>query len=153
MASIFSHLRTLHNLPTGAPETIEVLDHSIEYRIETASYMQHGLITGTNVFTQHLRRGGVHNFMLFAGAPIDQQRTRSLFVVGVRCDGGSYPGSQILSGKLQGLRSFVETLLAEDEPILNTMRFKQGVMVASDRHLSRYFKYVSEFPKYQPYSA
>jgi hypothetical protein len=23
-------------------------------------------------------------------------------------------------------------------------------MVASDRHLSRYFKYVSEFPKYEP---
>ena len=40
----------------------------------------------------------------------------------------------------------IEKLLAEDEPILNTMRFKQGVMVASDRHLSRYFKYVSEFP-------
>src|SRR5215472_7310210 len=149
----FQHLRTLHNLPTGAPETIEVLDHSIEYRIETASYMQHGLITGTNVFAQHLRRGGADNFMLFAGAPIDQQRTRSFFVVGVRCDGGSDPGSQILSGKLQGLRSFVETLLAEDEPILNTMHFKQGVMVASDRHLSRYFKYVSEFPKYQPNSA
>jgi hypothetical protein len=48
------------------------------------------------------------------------------------------------------LRSFVEKLLAEDEPILNTMRFKQGVMVASDQHLSRYFKYVSEFPKFAP---
>jgi hypothetical protein len=30
------------------------------------------------------------------------------------------------------------------------MRFKQGVMVASDRHLSRYFTYVREFPKYAP---
>jgi len=29
--------------------------------------------------------------------------------------------------------------LAEDEPILNTIRFKPGVMVASDRHLSRYY--------------
>jgi hypothetical protein len=40
--------------------------------------------------------------------------------------------------------------MAEDEPVLNTMRFRQGVMVASDRHLSRYFKYFSEFPKYEP---
>jgi phenylpropionate dioxygenase-like ring-hydroxylating dioxygenase large terminal subunit len=146
----FQHLRTLHNLQTGAPDAIEVLGYSIEYRIETASYMQHGLITGTNVFAQHLRRGGADSFMLFAGAPIDQQCTRSFFVVGVRSHGGGERQSQSVSEKLQGLRSFVEKLLAEDEPILNTMRFKPGVMVASDRHLSRFFKYVSEFPKYAP---
>src|SRR5215831_2112257 len=72
----FQHLRTLHNLQTGAPDAIEVLDYSIEYCIETASYMQHGLITGTNVFAQHLRRGGADSFMLFAGAPVDRQSTR-----------------------------------------------------------------------------
>ena len=140
----------MHNLQTGAPDAIEVLDHSIEYCIETSSYMQHGLITGTNVFAQHLRRGGADSFMLFAGAPVDRQSTRSFFVVGLRSDGDSDRQSQIVSEQLQGLRSFVEKLLAEDEPILNTMRFKQGVMVASDRHLSRYFKYVSEFPKFVP---
>ena len=146
----FQHLRTLHNLQTGAPDAIEVLDYSIENCIETASYMQHGLITGTNAFAQHLRRGGADSFMLFAGAPVDHQCTRSFFVIGVPSDGDGDRQSQIVSEKLQGLRSFVEKLLAEDEPILNTMRFKQGVMVASDRHLSRYFKYVSEFPRGQP---
>ena len=89
--------------------------------------------------------------MLFAGAPVDRQSTRSFFVVGVRRDrDDSDLESQTVSAKLQGLRSFVEKLLAEDEPILNTMRFKQGVMVASDQHLSRYFKYISEFPKFAP---
>ena len=147
----FQHLRTLHNLQTGAPDAIEVLDYSIEYCIETASYMQHGLITGTNVFAQHLRRGGADSFMLFAGAPVDRQSTRSFFVVGVRSDSDDGDlQSQTIFAKLQGLRGFVEKLLAEDEPTLNTMRFKQGVMVASDRHLSRYFKYVSEFPKFVP---
>jgi len=34
--------------------------------------------------------------------------------------------------------------------VLNTMRFRKGVLVASDRHLARYFKYVSEFPRGQP---
>jgi hypothetical protein len=115
--------------------------------------MQHGLITGTNVFAQNLRRGGADSFMLFAGAPIDQQRTRSFFVVGVRSDGDGDLQSQIVSAKLQRVRSFVEKLLAEDEAIFNTIRFKPGVMVASDRDLSRYFKYVSEFPKYGPLAA
>ena len=43
-----------------------------------------------------------------------------------------------------------DKLIAEDEPVLNTMRFRKGVLVASDRHLARYFEYVSEFPRGQP---
>jgi hypothetical protein len=140
-----------HDLPTAAPETIAVRDYSIEYRVETPNYMQYGLITGTNAFAQHLRRAGVDSFMLFAGAPVDEGRTRSFFVVGVRNDADDPPVA--LSAKLQAVRNFVEKLLAEDEPVLNTTRFKQGVMVASDRHLSRFFRYVSEFPRYELHSA
>jgi len=146
----FQHLRTLHNLPTSAPETIEVSEHAIEYRMETGSYLQHGLITGTNVFAQHLRRAGQDSFMLFAGAPIDQHRSRSFFVIGVEQGGESAAERHIVAAKLGALRAVVEKLLGEDEPILNTMRFRKGVMVAADRHLSRYFKYVSEFPRAEP---
>ena len=143
----FQHLRTLHNLQTRAPDTIEVGDHSIEYRIETGGYTQHGLITGTNAFAQHLRRNGMDMFMLFSGAPIDPLRTRSFFVIGVRKGKDS-------AAKLGALRDFVERLLDEDEPVLNTMRFRQGMLVASDQHLlSRYFKYVGEFPRAEPPSA
>jgi hypothetical protein len=35
---------------------------------------------------------------------------------------------------------------AQDEPVLNTMRFRKGVLVASDRYL----KYVREFPRGAP---
>jgi nitrite reductase/ring-hydroxylating ferredoxin subunit len=146
----FQHLRTLHKLPTGAPDTIDIRDYSIEYRIETSGYMQHGLITGINAFAQHLRRGGIDSFMLFAGAPIDQRRTRSFFVVGVENAGDTIAERKAVAAKLHGVRSFVEKLLSEDEPILETMRFRRGVMVASDRHLSRYFDYVSKFPRYAP---
>jgi hypothetical protein len=30
------------------------------------------------------------------------------------------------------------------------MRFRKGVLVASDRHLARYLKYVREFPRGAP---
>jgi hypothetical protein len=40
--------------------------------------------------------------------------------------------------------------LPEDEPILESMRFRRGTLVASDRHLARYFRYVSEFPRAAP---
>ena len=146
----FQHLRALHNLPASAPETVEIREHAIEYRVEATGYMQHGLITGTNAFAQHLRREGVDSFMLFAGAPIDQQRSRGFFVVGVRKTGDSAAQRPVAAAKLQAVRGFVEKLLAEDEPVLNTMRFRKGILVASDRHLSRYFKYVSEFPRADP---
>ena len=110
----FQHLRTLHNLPTSAPEVIEVRDYAIEYRVEAPGYMQHGLITGTNVFAQHLRRQGMDAFMLFAGAPIDQHRSRSFNVVGVQKTDDGSAERQIVDAKLRELCGFVDKLIAED---------------------------------------
>lgn len=146
----FQHLRTLHGLPTGTPDTIDAGDYAIEYRIETERYLQHGKITGTNVFSQHLRRDGMDMFMLFAGMPVDRLSSRGFFAVGVRKGGDSAADRQRAAAQLAGVREFVETLLREDDPVLNTMRFKAGVLTASDRHLARFFKYVTEFPRAAP---
>jgi hypothetical protein len=146
----FQHLRSLHNLPTSAPEVIEVRDYAIEYRVEAMGFMQHGLITGTNVFAQHLRRRGMDAFMLFAGAPIDQHRSRGFNVVAVQKRGDGNSERQVVDAELRELCDFVDKLLAEDEAVLNTMRFRKGVLVASDHHLALYFKYVSEFPRGAP---
>jgi nitrite reductase/ring-hydroxylating ferredoxin subunit len=83
----FQHLRTLHALPTSAPDAIDVSDYAIEYRLETEHYLQHGRITGTNVFAQHLRREGMDTFMLFAGMPINRSSSRGFYVVGIYKDG------------------------------------------------------------------
>jgi hypothetical protein len=104
--------------------------------------MQHKLITGTNEFAQHLRRQGTDTFMLFAGAPVDQHRSRSFNVVGVH--------RRDANAELRELCGFVDRLIAEDEPVLNTMPFRKGVLVAADHHLARYFKYVGEFPRGAP---
>lgn len=146
----FQHLRTLHALPTSAPDTIDVGDHAIEFRLETDRYLQHGKIIGTNVFAQHLRRDGMDTFMLFAGMPVDRQTSRGFYVVGVYNAGDTPAERQRAAAQLTGVRGFVETLLAEDDPVLNTMRFKVGVLTASDRHLARFFKYVAEFPRAVP---
>lgn len=146
----FQHLRTLHGLETGTPDTIEIGDYAIEFRIETERYMQHGRVTGTNVFAQHLRRDGMDTFMLFCGAPIDRQRSRGFYVVGIYKGGDGPADQQRTAAQLAGVREFVDKLLAEDDPVLNTMRFKAGVLVAADQHLARYFKYVAEFPRAEP---
>lgn len=142
----FQHLRALHNLGTSTPDEIQVDNYAIEFRIETERYTQHGRITGTNVFAQHLRRDGMDTFMLFAGMPIDRHTSRGFFAVGIHKGGGP----AVERAKLDGVRGFVEGLLAEDDPVLNTMRFKVGVLTASDHHLARYFRYVGEFPRAEP---
>jgi hypothetical protein len=109
--------------------------------------MQHGLITGVNTFSQHLAIGDQDLFMLFSGAPIAHGRSMGFYCFGVR-NTGDGPAA-----KLDDLRGFVQRLLAEDAPVLDTIRFRPRVLVASDRHLARFFKYVREFPRAQPLDA
>ena len=106
--------------------------------------MQHGRITGVNTFSQQLTMGDQDLFMLFSGAPIAHGHTMGFYVYGVRDTGQGRDGA---AERLAGLRDFVRRLLAEDAPVLDTIRFRPRVLVASDRHLARFLKYVREFPR------
>lgn len=143
----FQHLRTLHGLQAVTPETVTVRDYSIEYRVESTGAVQHGLITGVNTFSQHLTIGGEELFMLFSGAPLAHGRTMGFYVYGVP---KSDADPQAEAGKLEMLRGFVERLLAEDAPVLDTIRFRPRVLVGADRHLARFFQYVRKFPRAAP---
>jgi phenylpropionate dioxygenase-like ring-hydroxylating dioxygenase large terminal subunit len=138
----FQHLRTLHGLPAASmPNEIEVEAGGIEFKVESPYHLQHGRVTGTNVFAQHLRIGGQDMFMLFSGAPIEPGRSSGFGVIGV-------PKGQ--GARLANVRAMVDKLNGEDAPVLESIRFRRGLLTASDRHLARYFKYVEEFPCFLP---
>jgi nitrite reductase/ring-hydroxylating ferredoxin subunit len=143
----FQHLRTLHGIPAVEPDAVRVGPHAIEYRIESPHFVQHGRITGVNTFAQYLSMAGEEAFMLFSGAPIAHGQTRGFYAYGVRDDGTGRDG---VAARLEALRGFVQRLLAEDAPVLDTIRFRPRLLVASDRHLARFFKYVREFPRAVP---
>jgi nitrite reductase/ring-hydroxylating ferredoxin subunit len=143
----FQHLRALHGLPVVDPDGVTVGEHSIEYRIEAPGFLQEGRITGVNTFSQHLAIGDQHLFMLFTGAPIAHGHTRGFYTYGVRDTGQGRDG---VAERLAELGAFVRQLIAEDAPVLDTIRFRPRMLVASDRHLARFFKYVREFPRAQP---
>lgn len=143
----FQHLRTLHGLPAVDPDAVRVGEHSMEYRIESPAFVQEGLVTGVNTFSQHLAFGDADMFMLFSGAPIAHGRTMGFYAYGVR-DGGGDRGA--LAERLESVGRLVRQLIAEDAPVLDTIRFRPGVLVASDRHLARFFQYVRRFPRAQP---
>ncbi len=143
----FQHLRALHGLPAVDPDSVTVGEHSIEYRIETSVFVQHGLVTGVNTFSQHLAIGDAHMYMLFSGAPIAHGHTMGFYVYGVPDTGH---GRAAVAGKLEAVSRLVRQLIAEDAPVLDTIRFRPRVLVASDRHLARFLKYVREFPRSEP---
>ncbi|MBV8653446.1 MAG: Rieske 2Fe-2S domain-containing protein [Alphaproteobacteria bacterium] len=140
----FQHLRTLHGLSTVTPETISVGAYGIDYEVGDATYRQRGRIVGTNSFAQHLTSPRGEMFMLFSAAPIRRNLSRSFFVIGVH---KAEPGVQ---ERLTALRELVDRLNADDTPVLETIRFRRGVLVAADRHLARFFKYVETFPRARP---
>jgi len=138
----FQHLRTLHGLPVSSmPDEVAVDAGGLEFRVESPYHLQHGRITGTNTFAQHLRFSGQEMFQMFTGAPIAPGRSRGFFVVGV-------PKGQ--AARLPEVAAMVDRLSAEDAPVLSTIRFRRGLLTASDRHLARYFKYVEEFSTFLP---
>jgi phenylpropionate dioxygenase-like ring-hydroxylating dioxygenase large terminal subunit len=141
----FQHLRTLHGLDAQTPPLVETGPHGLEYRIERPPYLlQHGRISGTSCFSQHLRTPmGGEMFMLFGVRAVAPERSQGFNVVGV-------PKGDGAEARLQGTVAFVERLLAEDAPVLNTIRFKKGVLVPSDRHLARFLRYVETFPTGAP---
>jgi hypothetical protein len=134
----FQHLRTLHNLAATPPEMIATSSYGLEYQVENPAYLQHGMITGTNCFAQHLRHSGGNAWMMFTGRSLARGRSMSYYVVGVLPGVGA-------KQRLAAVRAMVTRLIEEDAPVLNTIRFRRGTLVASDRFLARYFKYLTEF--------
>jgi len=52
--------------------------------------------------------------------------------------------------RLKALKQFVDKLYGEDDAVLSTIRFRKGVLIAADRHLARFLKYVDEYPRAEP---
>ncbi|HTN92502.1 MAG TPA: Rieske 2Fe-2S domain-containing protein [Sorangium sp.] len=144
----FQHLRALHNIPIVEPDTIEVKDYSIEYTITGPAKQRHGLITGANTFSLYRNDAGRESFTLFSGTPLRPGETLIFSVVAVRKAGGQSEEERLSAERhLDAIDALTARLLEEDDRVLTTIRFRQGVLVAADRHLARYLKYVREFPR------
>lgn len=147
----FQHLRSLHRLPAVDPEVIAGGDYGFEYEVDAPGFfIRHGRITGTNNFTLRGRIDGHEMFGMFAGSPIAQGKSMAYFGIGLRrSTAATLGGAAAVQERLDTFRAFIDGLAVQDNPVFETIRFRKGVLVASDRYLARFFKYVSEFPRFQ----
>jgi nitrite reductase/ring-hydroxylating ferredoxin subunit len=152
----FQHFRALHGMPVADPDTMTVGPYSMEYCVDVAAerFMQHGLITGTNTFSLHLRAAGHDFFLMFTGASIRHGLSTYYYIAGIRKPVVETPEElRTTARRLRAAQRLVENLRVGDDAVQDTMRFRKGLLVASDQHIARFFKYVSKFPCAEPFEA
>ncbi|MGX2993266.1 hypothetical protein JNUCC64_03060 [Streptomyces sp. JNUCC 64] len=105
-------------------------------------------IHGTNVFWQ---TGTLDGRWFFWIAPLNVPgpgRSRATFVFGARrAEGGDPEGTEAF---LDRAAAVMMGLFDDDKPVLGTIRFRPGLLTASDRALGRYLDYVRRYPRANP---
>ena len=148
----FQHLRVLHGLRIDCdPGTIAFRDHSVEYDVvfedpNLGVFEQHVKVFGTNTITLSGRMAGADLLTLFSGVPLPGGHTRGWVVTATRGDGDE----AAVAARLAAGEAFFLGLIAEDNPIMQTIHFREDVLLPADRALSRFLAYVRGYPRAHP---
>ena len=145
----FQHLRVLHGLKIECdPDAIEVGAYRIQYdvRFEDPNlgvFDQRIRVTGTNTIALAGRLNGMAILSMATGTPTPDGRTHGWSVTATpRAEGNDAEREQ----RLQIGEAFFRRLIQEDEPIMKTIRFHDGLLIDADRALARFLQYVRRFP-------
>jgi nitrite reductase/ring-hydroxylating ferredoxin subunit len=150
------HLRSVHGLILEDPKEVVQDEYGFDY--DTTFEMP-----GMGQFEQHIRVVGTNTTLLsgtMAGSPVfsmwSGRATKSGETVGFLVSGTLKLPSQD-EATLEQSQAIIQTnlgfqinLIEDDRPIMTTIRFREGFMSASDRFISRFLKYVRQFPKADP---
>jgi phenylpropionate dioxygenase-like ring-hydroxylating dioxygenase large terminal subunit len=146
----FQHLRVLHGLKIDCdPEAIRVGDHQIEYEVrfehsDFGAFDQKIRVTGTNTIALTGRLNGMDVLSMATGTPSANGCTRGWMVTATpKAAGNDVEREQ----RIAIAESFFLRLLEEDEPIMSTIRFREGLLIDADRALTRFLQYVKRFPR------
>jgi len=149
----FQHLRVLHGLKIDCdPDAIEVGDYRIQYdvRFEDPNlgvFDQRIRVTGTNTIALAGRLNGMAILSMATGTPTPDGRTHGWSVTATPKSEGN---DAERAARLQIGEEFFRRLIKEDEPIMKTIRFHDGLLIDADRALARFLQYVRRFPTARP---
>ncbi len=150
------HIKTVHGLVFDHPEpdqTIEWNPHSMYFDLagrfgEKGPRIDYRVgIVGSNIF---FRQGRIDGRFVGGMAPmgiIGKGRLRN-YLVAVTTKGAS--DTEVFLDEMLDLS---KKIIAEDLPILKSIRFRQGTLTRSDKALARFLEYVRAFPRAHPSAA
>ncbi|MBP2401170.1 hypothetical protein [Streptomyces syringium] len=104
-------------------------------------------IHGTNIFRQTGTLDGRWFCWLTALRPVRPGVSRPYFVLGARRAGADAAADEAFLDRAAGVMA---GMLADDAPVLLTLRFRPGLLTRSDRALARYLEYVRKYPRDNP---
>lgn len=152
------HLKVLHGLkfPRGGLDNITINPYSMEHEslFETPDGMQFDQklrITGTNTvsFTRKAAFGDSLN--MWTGTRLPGGRTSGWIVTAVPKPRGDSPDErQAVKQTLGMVESLLVGIIVEDEPVMTRIRFREGILIPTDRELALYLQYVRSFPRANP---
>lgn len=152
------HLIVLHKLkfPRGGLENIAVGQYTLEHDIafetpDGAWFEQKVRVIGTNTvaFTRKSPQGV--SLDMWTGTPMSGGRTRGYIVSAAERPPADDPGAAAMVEQILAMtHGFISAIIQEDDPIMMTIRFREGVLVSTDRELALYLKYVRAFPRANP---
>ncbi len=150
----FQHLRVLHGLKIEFnPDDIRVGRYGFEYDVRFEDpkfgiFDQEIRVTGTNTIALTGELNGMKVLSMATGSPMDGGRTKGWMITATPHNAAE--DQAVLQQRIEIGEAFFKRLIDEDQPIMSSIRFREGVLIEADRALARFLKYVRGFPKSAP---
>jgi hypothetical protein len=154
----FQHVAVMHGASMeDEPTDFDFQDFTVEFENEVhdetlGHVKQHFKLYGTNVLTLSNQMVGtpVELLSLFGATPINGGRTKGYAVTGTPTQGEDEEARARVQQILDRGESFGRTIMEEDNPVLETIRFRPDVLIPADRPMVRWLQYVKRFPNAHP---
>jgi phenylpropionate dioxygenase-like ring-hydroxylating dioxygenase large terminal subunit len=151
----FLHLRELHGLEfKEEPKNIVapnpyVHEYDTVFEMPNIGTMQQRIRqSGTNTVALCATVNGEDSMAMFSATPLRDGVTASYsFAATPDTRDRSPEQDEAVEMRLAIQEAFSDQLLADDTPVLSTIRFKEGALLPDDRMLARYLRFVRQYPR------
>lgn len=151
----FQHLRELHGMKMDFdPAEIAMSGFEYEFQVDGdlpnfGELHQHIKCYGNNAIMLTMTAAeGVQILGAFAGTPV-AGGCRGFNIAATPADAGDDDESRIEQVLFMS-EAMMTQLQEEDTPVMDTIRFREDVLIAADRALAKFFRYNREFPRAHP---
>ena len=151
----FLHLRELHGLQFDEePKNIEapnpyVHEYDTVFTMPNIGRMSQRIRqSGTNTVALCATLEGEDSMAMFSATPLRDGVTESYsFAATPDSRDGTPEQDEAVEMRLSIQEAFSDQLLADDTPVLSTIRFREGALLPDDRMLARYLRFVRQYPR------
>jgi phenylpropionate dioxygenase-like ring-hydroxylating dioxygenase large terminal subunit len=153
----FQHLRELHGMKIEE-DPADIVMEGFQYEYEVLGDLPNfGLMRqqvkcfGVNAITITMTEpGGVQLISSFAATPVSGGSCRGFNIAAAQKGSGDSDDEERIEQVLFMGHAMITQLQEEDAPILDTIRFREDVLIDADRALGKFFRYVRDYPRAHP---